>query len=133
MDLMSIAVNPELEIGGAWVEPWEDGTELLVARYNNTEFRKVQARLMEPAIKLAGRGGVSTEEAENILSRTLAKTVLLGWKKLFIDSKEVKYTAKRCMEIMTDPRFIDFKETVMRESQTMEHYRLQALEADAKN
>lgn len=133
MDLMEIAVDPRRELEGAEVYPWNDKTMLLVARYNNAPFRALQNKLMNPLVQAAGKEGISVEQAAVVLGKCMAKTILLGWSGLFIDGKEVEYTPNKCQEILLDPRFIDFKEAVMREAQDLDHYRLQSLEDDLGN
>lgn len=132
MDLMSIAIDPSKEIQGAKVEIDRE-TSLVVARYNNKEFRKLQAKLMDPYIRTAGQDGVTTEQAEEILATCLAETVLLGWEGLKLAGEEVPYSTAKAKELLQDPRFIDFKEIVMIQSQMMENYRLEALEEDLGN
>lgn len=133
MDLMKIAVDPGKELNGVEVRPWKDDTVLIVARYNNSAFRALQVQLMEPLIAAAGRDGISTEQAEIVLAKTMAKTLLLGWTGLFINGQEIKYSPNKCQELLLDARFIDFKEIVMNEAQTLEHYRLKDLEGDLGN
>jgi len=133
MDLMELAVDPRKELEGAEVRPWNDDTVLIVARYNNAPFRALQSKLMDPLVQGAGRDGISTEQAEQVLSKCMAKTVLLGWKGLFINGEEILYSPNKCQELLLDGRFIDFKEVVMREAQNLEHYRLKSLEQDLGN
>jgi len=133
MDLMSLAVNPTKEIEGTEVTPWNDDTVLIVARYNNSPFRAMQARLMEPLVAMAGRDGITTEQSEKVLGKCMAGTILLGWRNLLLDGKEIPYSKEKSRELMLDPRFIDFKEVVMIEAQTLENYRLHNLEEDLGN
>jgi hypothetical protein len=133
VDLINLAVDPEKELDGAECWPWEDDTMLIVARYNNPKFRNMQARLMEPYIRKMGRKGVTTEQAEAILVRCMAKTLLLGWDNLSLEGEEVEYTPEKALELLQDARLADFKEIVMLESQNMENYRLEALEEDLGN
>ncbi len=133
MDLINLAVNPEKEVHGAEVHPWDDETMLIIARYNNPEFKRMQARLMDPYIRKAGRKGVSTIQAEVILGRCMAKTILLGWEHLSLEGKAIEYSPEKCLELLSDKRLADFKEVVMLESQSQENYRLEALEDDLGN
>lgn len=132
MDLFNIAVDPDKEVYGAEVDV--DGeTTLIIARFNNPKFRKLQAKLMEPYIRAEGRKGVTTEQAEDILSRCLAKTVLLGWKGLKLNGSDVPYSEEKALEILSDPRFADFKEMVVTQAQIQSNYRLEAMEDDLGN
>jgi len=133
MDLINLAVDPERELNGAEVRPWEDETVLTIARYNNPKFRDMQARLMEPYVRKAGRKGVSTAQAEEILARCMAKTLLLGWENLKLEGEVVEYSKEKALELLSDTRLADFKEVVMLESQNLENYRLEALEEDLGN
>lgn len=133
MDLIQLAVSPERELGGAEVFPWNDETMLLIARYNNQKFRAMQARLLEPYIRKQGRKGVTDKQAEKILVKCMAKTILLGWENLKVEGQLVEYSEDKAIELLSDPRLADFKEIVMFESQSLEHYRLESLEEDLGN
>jgi len=133
MDLIKIASDPQKELEGTEVTPWDDETVLVIARYNNSKFRNMQARLMEPHIRAAGRKGVSTEQANEILSKCIAKTILLGWRNLSLEGQPVEYSEEKALELLRDERLADFKETVMAEAQDFENYRLAAFEEDLGN
>ncbi len=130
MDLIKLAIDPHRELHGARVHPWDDETFLIIARYNNPAFRKMQNDLMEPYLK---EGGVDIEQAEEILSKCMAHTICLGWGELRVEGKLVEYSPEQALEYFADPRLADFKETVMMESQRLDHYRLQSLEEDLGN
>lgn len=132
MDLMNVAVNPEKELYGAPVKI-DDETTLVIARYNNPKFRRTQAKMMEPLIETCGKAGVTTEQADEVLSKVLAECILLGWDNLKISGQVIPYTHDNCLKILRDARFVDFKERVMIESQKLENFRLEALEEDLGN
>lgn len=132
MDLINIAVDPVKELAGARIKV-DDKTTLIVARYNNPAFRKLQAKLMEPYIRKGGEADTSTEEAEEILSKCMAETILLGWENLYLEGELVEYSKEKALELFMDPRLIDFKEIVMLHSQTQANYRLASLKDDLGN
>jgi hypothetical protein len=131
MDLMDIAVDPAKEIQGA-VCKIDKTTHLVVARWNNIPFLKMQAELTAPYIKPGGEG-VDEEIATAILAKCVAKYILLGWEGLTIDGVDIPYSEQAVIDIFTDDRFRPFQERVLKESQRMENYRLEKFEGDFGN
>ena len=130
MDLRELAVDVDREVAGAEVEI-DDETTLVVARYNNTPFRKMQNRLLEPYARRGGRSkGVTEAQAERILTKCLAKHILLGWTGLKLNGEEIVYSPEKCLEVLSDPSLADFKELVMVEAQNLENYRIEDEEED---
>lgn len=132
MDLINFATDPTKEVEGARIEV--DGeTTLIIARYDNKAFRKLRSKLLEPYVTARGRKGATEEQAQEVLERCLGETVLLGWEGLMLDGEEVPYSKEKAIELMKDPRLVDFKEMVMYQSQLLENYRLEAFEEDLGN
>lgn len=132
MDLRSYKTDPELEVAGK-VVVIDETTSITVARFNNTKFRKMQDRLTEPYQKRAGREGISDEQADEILSECMSSHLLVGWKGLLLDGKEIEYSKENALQLLTDPTLKDFKELVLFESQRIDNFRAERLDADSKN
>ena len=132
MDLMNYASDPVVELEGARVE-LDDVTTIVVARYGNDKFRNMRNRLIEPYQRKSGKEVMNTKQADAVLVKCLAATILLGWEGLFIDGEEFPYSRENAELILGDPRFKQFKEVVVQESNNQENYRLERLEDDLGN
>lgn len=132
MDLSEIAVDPQKETAGAEIKVDEE-TTLVIARFNNPEFRKYRNKLIEPYQTAARRGEITDEEASDVLNKALSKHVLLGWKGLKIEGKEIEYSEEKAYQLFSDPQFRQFREIVMQESQTLENFKLEKIEEDLGN
>lgn len=132
MDLMDNATDPGLEVEGTAVNV-DDETTLYIARWNNPEHVKIQAKLLKPYHKEGGDGSISTDQADQVLCRCLADTILKGWTGLKIDGEEITYSVKTSYNLLRDRRFRQFKETVMQLSRREEYFRLKKLEDDLGN
>jgi len=132
MDLINYATDPTKEVEGARVQVDKD-TTLIIARFNNPPFVKMQARLTEPYVKAQGRKGVSTEQAATILTKCMAKFILLGWEGLKLDGRVVDFSPDMALELLEDERLSTFKEVVLMESQNMENFRIEKFEDDLGN
>ena len=132
MDLMEFASNPELEIAGVEIKI-DDETTIIVAAYGNKKFRSMRNRLLEPLTNAAGKKGITTDQADRVLEKCIAKCILLGWEGLKIEGKDFPYSAENCLKLLTDPRFKSFKELVMGHAADGEHFKLERLEDDLGN
>ena len=132
MDLFSIATDPKKELEGAEVKV-DDETTLIIARFNNKEYAKAQEKFMRPYMNSKKKGKMSTKQADEILSRCMAKTILLGWTSLKIDGKEIPYSEENAYNILSDPRFANFRGLVLGHAREEEHYRLERLEEELGN
>lgn len=132
MDLRDLATDPDKEVHGARIEV-DDETILIIARFNNKAFRQLQGKLMAPIARKAGKKGVTDKQADRVLNKVMAKTILVGWEGLKLNGELVEYSPEKAEKIFADERFADFKERVLFESQQLEHFRLQDVEADLGN
>jgi len=132
VDLRDYKTNPQTEVEGKVIDI-DEHTSITIARFNNPAFRRMQARISEPYQKAIGRGKISDETANKILSRCMAKHLVMGWTGLVLDGEEVPYSQEKCLELLLDPTLADFKESLLLESQRIENYREERLDSDLKN
>lgn len=132
MDLSNFETDRELEVGGVWVDIGdEDGTQLLVARVGNQKFNTMLRAKMKPYRNMLQRDILPQETQEGLLTEVLGETVLLGWKNLKHNGKEVKYSAAKAKELLKG--IPDFRELVLEIGNSMETFRVVEEEEDIKN
>lgn len=122
--------DENLETAGVW-QDLGDSIRVKVARFNNTNHKRVMEGLMKPYQHMLRRGNLSEEIAEKILVQGMARTILLDWEGLEEDGKPIKYSMKNAERIMME--FKDFRDLVHNISQSMEIYKIQEDAETEKN
>lgn len=121
MELSSIATSVDLETEGVW-HPVKDGFEVKIARIGNTAYN-----LAIQALALVSQSPSFTGSDQNIsdeqLVAILAATVLVDWKGLTVEGKEVLYSVKEAIKILSDPRYHDFRRWIVRMATDAMNYR----------
>lgn len=109
MDLRkAFATNKKKEAEGVWVKG-EEGAEFLIARANNPQAEKMTVELMRPHRRRARAGTLPEEIQKDVSYTVLANCVLLGWKSVQIDGKDVPYTPEAAKQLFVEmPDFADF-------------------------
>jgi hypothetical protein len=91
---------------GTWVDYM--GVPLLIARGNNETFRREFRRLSKPYQRKIDNGEIDETVAEQIMAKSLAKGVLLGWDENKIPGG-TPYSQEAAVElILDDPDCRDF-------------------------
>lgn len=103
--LNDFAVNVDAEETGVWVKV--NKMSFLIARAGNDKFKAEQKKLEKQSYgAMARRKDKRNDERDiEIMMECVAKACVLDWKDVELDGKEVKYSEKKCIEIMTDKRF----------------------------
>jgi len=110
------------ELEGVWLD-FDDGfgniLKVLVARSDgNPHYDATLTKLMAPYKKKMERGkSIDNNVAKRIMTKVLAKEILLGWdEKVLLDDegKPVKYSEANAMELLTTDN--DLREFVSNES-----------------
>lgn len=98
-------IDPKKELEGVW-EPLGGGAEVLVAAWNNPKFDKALADQPRQIRRRMDRGKLSDEEDREIMVVVVADTILLDWKHIADDGKDVKYSNKAAIDRLASyPRF----------------------------
>ncbi len=98
-------IDTKKELEGVW-EPLGGDAEVLVAAWNNPKFDKALAEQPRQIRRRMDRGKLSDEEDRKIMVVVVADTILLGWKHLIDDGKDIKYSNKAAIEMLGNyPRF----------------------------
>jgi len=128
MDLSkSYAMDVKASEEGKWID-LDSTTSLLIRRYGCRSFQKYLSGLLAPHKKATQRGSLDDDLAEQILTQAIAKEILVDWKGLKIDDKEVKYSVEKAVEILSNPVFKEFRDDVVAWSQDFQIFREEEIE-----
>jgi len=122
-----------LESEGVLTPDLGDGLRLKIARLKNPKFRKMYQRLTKPYERQMRNGTLSPKIEEEIITKCLVDSVLLGWEKLVLDDKEQEYSKENALRILSDPDLSDFRDLIVDLANDAELFREQHLEDAEKN
>ena len=119
MDLKKeFSFDETLSVEGVWV-PIGDGAELLVARMNNSKYRKHLRRALLPYTR---RGGTMSEKQNReVLADATANCILLDWKGMSEDGNKLKYSVEEAKRLFSD--YEDFFQLTIAIASDHENYR----------
>jgi len=132
MDLRSYKTDLTVSEEGVWVDMGE-GCQLLVARKGNQKFARKLKALIKPYQRQIDMNTMSDDLANKLLAEAMAYGILLDWKGLKLDGKEIKYSPEKAQELLNDPELIDFRNAVDQLSDDREQFRTESIEAAEKN
>lgn len=122
------AVQKDKQKEGVWVE-FDSTTSFKIAYLNNPNYLKTRERLE----KTHGRGPkrkMDDETSKWVTSKAIAETVLLDWKGVASDGKEVEYTPEIGTQALEDnPDLLVF---VIEYAAEIDNYRKEETEEKAK-
>lgn len=124
------AVDETKETEGTW-QDIGDGISVLVARIGNPKYQKLLNNFLKPHRRAVRRGTIADEILENIITKTMASTILLGWKGLEEDGQEILYSQTESLRVLTD--YKDFRDIVSELANEIEAFRVEEDEEAAKN
>lgn len=127
MDINKLRVNTELSVDGTWVKHGD--TEFLIASLSGHKYLDAMSK---HKASLAGGKTLDELEAKIALGAILSETILLGWKGLTENGKEVKYTKSKAKHYLTDPDYNEFRVLIMGLASDQEHFRYKDIEKKAK-
>jgi len=117
MKLSDITLDNERQEKGAWVDnvPELEGLKLLVRGVNNSDWRKLQAKLIEAVPrKKRATGRLDVDEADRIQSTCLLNTCLLDWDGLEDDEgKPIPFGKDMAHQLLFDPQYRKFRDGVV--------------------
>ena len=122
--------NKVAEIEGKWNDIG-DGIELLVARIGNPEYQKEFQRISKPHKRALRRGSLNDEVAERLLTKVMAKNILLDWEGLEEDGVAVPYNYDNAVRILTE--YKDLRDYVSDIANEMESFKAEEDEEAEKN
>lgn len=108
------------ELEGVWHDLGE-GLEVLVARIGNPKYKKRFQAITKPHRRALDRKTLPDEVAERLMIQCMSETILLDWKGLEEDGKEVPYSTENAIRILTEYR--DLREYIDDISKELEGYK----------
>ena len=122
--------NKVAEIEGTWNDIG-DGIKLLVARIGNPEYQKEFQKISKPHRRALRQGRLNDEVAERLLTKVMAKNILLDWKGLEEDGVELPYSYENAVRILTD--YKDLRDYVSDIANEMDSFKAEEDEEGEKN
>jgi len=108
------------------------GASVLIARRDNDNYLKqVQKEADAFAISSQGLSAEAYEKADKeVLTKILAKTILIGWKNLSYKGKLLPYNNKNAIMLLSHK---DFRRLIMKHASDMANYKAELEDQDEKN
>lgn len=132
MDLTKsyVEIDSQLAEDGVEVDLGE-GAAIIVRPMRNEQFKKYLNTLLKPYERRIQQKRMDAKLQDDLTRKAVAKHVLIGWKGIEIDGKEVKYSPAKAEELMK--RFEDFQEDVLTAALSRETFRAEVVEENEKN
>lgn len=126
------AVNLDAELNGTWKTFM--GAQFLIARSGNKNFNKALTDgYTTHAEVLDKKDEAADKVAEKILNEAIANTLILDWKGVAYQGKEVKYTRQNAIELLSKPELRDFRLALLSMADDVENFLLKHEEEQTKN
>ena len=130
--LQAFGSDPAASIDGVWVSisDREGSTgRLKIARMWNPRFKEGFRKFTDQFSNASGGAEASDNEADEIMIKTLAETILIDWENVEVAGKPYKYSVENAVKLLSDPRLRDFRDRVAQEAAKFSNFRLKNLEA----
>ena len=101
MELKDFKTDKNKEKDGVW-EDLGDGCSVLVARYGNQAMVNAYRRYPRVLRQRLESGQVDDDKSSAIMAKVMSDTILLDWKGLKEDGKEVAYSKEECTRVLID-------------------------------
>ena len=101
MELKDFKTDKDKEKDGVW-EELGDGCSVLVARYGNPAMVNAYRRYPRVLRQRLESGQVDDDKSAAVMAKVMADTILLNWKGLKEDGKEVVYSKEECIRILVE-------------------------------
>lgn len=127
----SLKTDRKREEDGVWV-PYESSFELLLSRIGNPRYKQFLLKKSKTNMRRIQRGKIDIQEAEDLIKRAMAQTVILDWRGLY-DEKDVEIPFSKEEALLALREDDDFYEEVFAIAQDRELFRNDELEGKAGN
>jgi len=132
MDLNLFKTDEKKSDEGVWC-PVDAVTEIKIARYGNRVFQRALKNAMKPYKQLIDRGAIDDDTADRVLVTAIADGILLDWRGMTRNGKELPYSREEAVKILLDKSLRDFRALVVELSQDMQMFRDAEIEEAAGN
>lgn len=130
MELKNFKTDKDKEEKGVW-EELGDGCSVLIARHGNPAMLKAYSKYPRLLRQRLENGQADDEESASILSKVVADTILLDWKGLKEDGKEIAYSKEECVRVLTE--YPDVRAMILEMAQEAHLYHSKSVSKTAKN
>jgi len=117
MKLSEITLDSERQEKGAWIGdvPELEGLKLLVRGINNSDWRRLQAKLIDTVPRKKRMSGrMDPDEADRIQSTCLLNACLLDWDGLEEDDgKPIPFSKELARKLLFEPEYRKFRDGVI--------------------
>lgn len=131
MDLTIFETNPDLEVGGVWVDIEFRGQtgRFKVARAGNPKFTRIFTKLKNSRHFVDEDSDGAVEHEKECINRAMAEAILIDTgKEITSDGKKVKYTPELGYELMSNPAYTELKNQISFAAGDFEQYAVVKLE-----
>lgn len=113
MKLSNVQNNLKTESEGVWVT-YAGDLQVKLARIGSPAYEKLLRKLSKPHTRQLRDNSLDNDVAELMTQKAIARHILLDWKGVEDDAgKEVLYSEKKALEILTDPKYRDFYRDIL--------------------
>jgi len=124
MELNDLKSDLKKESEGVWCS-FDDDTQFLIGKINSKLHRDITEKFIRPKRAMIKRNLVSDKELTNINAEIVSQSILLDWKGLMIDGKEIKYSREVCKNIWLDESLASFREWIEEHAVDTDIYKLE--------
>ena len=122
--------NEEKEVEGVW-EDFGDGAGLLIASSHNKKFQKLYRKVPAGIREQMNNGTLSDEIARGIMAGIFAKSILLGWRKMSDEGKQLVYSEETAKaQLVKYKRLANF---VWERAEDQTRFQNEEIEEEVKN
>ena len=123
LDLKYLRADKKSSEEGTWAEYF--GGKFLIARYNNDKATQLRAKLtLENYDKLISGEETSECLLNEINAKVMAEAILLDWKDIGEDGKEIAFSPEVAFKFLFDPTLKDFYQFVENYSLNRANYQV---------
>jgi len=126
-DLSTLKTDKKLEEDGAWVEI-SQGFSIKVCRMGSKRHTKALERLRMP---YKNWRELPDEKARELTIKALAEGVLIDWKGLRLDGKELPYSVDNCVQVLSE--IGEFANMVIQAASNFTTFKEETLKGEEKN
>jgi len=122
--------DKDAETNGVWFD-LGGGAWLKVARAGNDNWQKEYQKIDRRVRAKLENDNLGQKQADDIISKVIAKSILLDWRGIAIDGEEIPYSVEKAHELLYN--YPDFRGEVMGMARNEERFKKESIEDDLGN
>ena len=132
MDLKNIRTDVKKEDEGVWYYPYGDANAgFLLGRYGSRRFKAARVAAREKYARDLATGD-SEEVSEKIAVEVMAEAIVLDWKGVKDDGKELPYSKENAIKVLGDPGLHDLRDLLVAQASSGSRYLAAEVQKTAK-